>query len=163
MELAADSTHPVWTCVLCLDKFRKKVFPPIPIWHKNGNERKRRIAWCADKGEPSEGLATHHTAAVVDSERREALIKPDSTRWNSAAQSRQCLDVCMRQASTAAPAAVLSSSFSLFWVWTLWFQEEKCDWWGPVMGSKVGCWKREGRWVWSKYFFLKKTKNKPKN
>lgn len=56
--------------------------------------KERRIAWCADKGEPSERLATHHTAAVADPERREALISPDSSRWNSAAQSRWWLDVC---------------------------------------------------------------------
>lgn len=56
--------------------------------------KERPIAWCADKGEPSERLATHHTAAAVDPERREALISPDSTRWNSAAQSGRCLYAC---------------------------------------------------------------------
>lgn len=104
-ELAVDATPPppVWTCVLCLDKFRKS-FPTHSNMAQAWKWKERRIAWCADKGEPSERLATHHTAAAADPERREALISPDSTRWNSAAQSGRCLYawvgmcVCVSQA-----------------------------------------------------------------
>lgn len=124
--------------------------------------KERRIAWCADKGEPSERLATHHTAAVVDPERWEALINPDSTRWNSAAQSRRCLHVCKcaygqnqqqhRQQSRRPPPPCFE--FDTVdpgrEVWLM----------GPSYGKLEGCWKHGGRWVWSKTSLIKKKTNK---
>lgn len=73
----------------------------------------RQIAWCVDKGEPSERLATHHKAAAADPERRVALISPDSTRWNSVTQSSpdSRTYACVGQAAAAAAAAT-----SLFWI-----------------------------------------------
>lgn len=119
----------------------------------------QQIAWCEDKGEPSERLATHHTAAAADPERREALISPDSTRWNSVAQSSSDWGtyVCVSQAAAAAAAT------SLFWICetSLFSRKKTHDWWGPVMGRKVGCsnsWKKRGEklkaknnQIWNKF------------
>lgn len=73
--------------------------------------KEQQIAWCEDKGEPSERVATHHTAAAADPERRVALISPDSTRWNSVAQSSSDWRTyaCVSQAAATAET-------SLFWI-----------------------------------------------
>lgn len=112
----------------------------------------QQIAWCEDKGEPSERLATHHTAAATDPERWVALISPDSTRWHSVAQSSpdSRTYVCVGQAAVAAASNSSNVLVLNLWNFTV-FQEETHDWWGPVVGGKVGCvfkaFSKEKSWI----------------
>lgn len=141
-----------WTCRLMSGQVFVK-FSAVPIWHKHRNERTGESLDVQIKGEPSERHATHHTAAAADPERREALISPDSTRWNTVAQSGS-------ERTTYMCACVLAKhqhrpheqqrQRPYFFEFVAEFQEEKRDWWGPVMGRKEGCWKKEGRWTTTK-------------
>lgn len=112
-----------WTCRLMSGQVFVK-FSAVPIWHKYRNERTGESLDVQIKGEPSERHATHHTAAAADPERREALISPDSTRWNTVAQSGSerttyiymCERACVCVSQAPAPAAPAAAATSLFWV-----------------------------------------------
>lgn len=143
-----------WTCRLMSGQVFVK-FSAVPIWHKYRNERTGKSLDVQIKGEPSERHATHHTAAAADPERREALISPDSTRWNTVAQSGSerttymCVCACVCVSQAPAPAARAAAATSLFWV-CRWVPGRKAWLMGPSFGKEEGCWKKEGRWTTTK-------------